>query len=78
MVIRVELIPVVEDALEGVGRQVRRVRVHVPQEQEERFVLRGEPLQLGDRHLVQVLGLVASTFFPRAPALEVEVLLEAA
>ena len=67
LVLLVELVAVVEHPLERLRRQVGRVRVHVAQEEEERLLARGQALQLRERHVVQVLRLVAAPLRPSEP-----------
>ena len=65
--------------LEGRGRQVGGVGIHVAQEQHEGLVFLRQALQLGNGHVVQVLGLVgASVLVIGAPAGEADVLVIAA
>ena len=75
-VVRVGLIAMVEHPLVRRGRQVRRVRVHVAQEQKERGLALHQLLQLGDRDGIEVLGLGATALVPASPAGEVEVLVK--
>ena len=74
----VALVAVVEHALERGRRQVRRVRVHVAQEQEEGLVLSGQPVQLRQRDVVEVLRLGAAALVPAPPAGVVQIGVEAA
>ena len=77
-VLLVEFIAVVEDPLERSWGQVRRVWIHVPQEEVERLLLGREAFEFRDGRRIQIFGLVAAPLGPGAPALEVNVLLEAA
>ena len=54
------------------------MRVHVAQEEEERLLLLGQAVQLGDGDVVEVLRLGAAALVPAAPAGEVEIVVEAA
>ena len=69
---RVELVSLVEEAVERGRRQVRAVRVHVPQEQEERIVAAGYGAQVRDRDLVEGVRLGhAAGLVPPAVVLQV-------
>ncbi|OQA40903.1 MAG: hypothetical protein BWY52_02745 [Chloroflexi bacterium ADurb.Bin325] len=72
------LVAVIKGPLEGRGRQVRRVRIHVAKEEEERLAGLIQPRQLRDRHLVEVLGLGTAALVPTAPAGEVDIGVEPA
>ena len=74
---RVALVAVVEDALEGLRRQVWAVGVHVAQQHEEGPSAVQQPVQLRDDDAVQVLGLLAGPVRPAAPRLVVQVGVEA-
>ena len=67
-VLGVEFIAAIEHPLEGRRRQVGRVRVHVAQEEQERFLRARQPLELGDGDLVEVFGLGAASLGERSPA----------
>ena len=45
---RIELVSVIEHPLVRLGRQVRRVRVHVTQEQKEGLAASDQPIDFGD------------------------------
>ena len=69
---RVELVSLVKEAVERRRRQVRAVRVHVPQEQEERIVAAGHRPQVRDGDLVEGVRLRhAAGHVPPAVVLQV-------
>ena len=66
-------------SLNGAGARYGECGIHVADEQEERLVARGQTLQLGDGHVVAVLGLVgAAVVMIGAPAGEAQVVVIAA
>ena len=74
LVIGIKGVALEEHVVEGGGGQVGRVGIHVAQEQHEGLVFLGQPLQFGNRHVVQILRLVgAAVVVVRAPAGEGEV-----
>ena len=75
---RVARVFAVKHRIERRRRQIGRVRIHVPQKQEKRFVACGQPLQVGQRHLVEQLGLSQGTLVPTAPCLKIDVFVKPA
>ena len=49
---RIQWVTVVEHPVEWRRRQVRRMRVHMPEQREKRFITRGEPVELGYKNVI--------------------------
>ncbi len=75
---RVGLPAGVKQPVERRRRQVRRVRVHVAQKQEERLVAGDELVEQWQHLLVEPPRLVAGPLLPRHPRTKVQVLVEPA
>ena len=78
MVLLVELIAFVEDPVEWCWGQIGGVRVHVAQEEEEGLVACSKAAQLGQRHIVHVLGFRETPLVDGTPVVIVDVVLVAA
>ena len=59
-------------------RQIGRVGVHVSQEEEKRFVARGQAFQFGQCHFVEQFGFAQRTLVPTSPRSEVHIFIKAA
>jgi len=64
--------------VERLGGKIRGVGVHMAQKEEPGFLLGSKAFELGNRDGIEVFGLMRASVLPGAPALELQIFLEAA
>ena len=76
VVVRIVFVAFVEEAVERTRREVRRMGIHVAEEEEPRLVFGGEAAEFGQAGVVQIFSLVGLSVFAGVPVGEIQIGLE--